>query len=104
MRPLPCRHIDCGMGLERMTAVLQNVHSTYDTDIFAPLIDEISKCTNCGKYEGLMGQADKHGRDTAYRTVADHLRALCIAISDGVRPDATGRGYVLTFVENLSNS
>ncbi|KHN79865.1 Alanine--tRNA ligase, cytoplasmic [Toxocara canis] len=93
--PLPRRHIDCGMGLERTTAIMQQVHSSYDTDLFAPLISEIAKYAKSRRYGGLVGRADTGGSDTAYRTVADHLRALCIAISDGVLPDAAGRGYVL---------
>lgn len=92
---LPRRHIDCGMGFERTAAIMQQVQSNYDSDIFSPLISEISKYTSLGGYGGRIGQADIYGRDTAYRTIADHLRALCVAISDGVRPDAAGRGYVL---------
>uniref|UniRef100_A0A915B8Z4 alanine--tRNA ligase n=2 Tax=Parascaris univalens TaxID=6257 RepID=A0A915B8Z4_PARUN len=92
---LPRRHVDCGMGFERIAAIMQEVRSNYDSDIFSPLISEISKYTNLGTYGGRIGRADIYGRDTAYRTIADHLRALCVAISDGVRPDAAGRGYVL---------
>ena len=92
------KHIDCGMGLERLVSVLQNVTSNYDTDIFKPLINAIE--TEAAKsgihpYTGKIGAEDKDFIDMAYRVVADHLRTLTIAMADGGHPSNTGRGYVL---------
>jgi alanyl-tRNA synthetase len=88
--PLPAKHVDTGMGLERVTAVMQNKNSNYDTDLFAPLIDKISKL--CGqKYTGTLDKQE----DIAFRVIADHLRCLVFAITDGCMPSNEGRGYVL---------
>ncbi|XP_014253263.1 alanine--tRNA ligase, cytoplasmic [Cimex lectularius] len=95
LRPLPKKHIDCGMGFERLVSVIQNKRSNYDTDIFKPLFDAIQKGTNAPPYQGRVGDEDKDGIDMAYRVLADHARTLTIAISDGGTPDNTGRGYVL---------
>ena len=78
------------MGLERVTAVLQNKNSNYDTDLFSPIINAISQITG-KKYAGsLDGKTD-----IAFRVVADHLRTLVFAITDGGMPSNEGRGYVL---------
>lgn len=95
LRPLPNKHIDTGMGFERLVSVLQDVRSNYDTDVFTPLFDKIQELTGARKYEGKLGKEDVDGVDTAYRVVADHVRTLVIAIVDGGVPDAVGRGYVL---------
>jgi len=88
--PLPAKHVDTGMGLERVAAVLQNKNSNYDTDLFGPIIDMISQMTS-KKYAGsLDGKTD-----IAFRVVSDHLRALVFAITDGGMPSNEGRGYVL---------
>nr|XP_056708537.1 alanine--tRNA ligase, mitochondrial [Euleptes europaea] len=95
LRQLPQRHVDTGMGLERLLTVLQSKHSNYDTDLFTPLLDAIHK--GCGKprYQGLVGEADPGGVDTAYRVVADHVRALSVCIADGVYPGMSGAELVL---------
>ena len=80
--PLPKPSIDTGMGLERITAVVQGVKSNYDTDLFIPLIAAVSK-------EAEVPQS------TSLRVIADHLRAITFLISDGVIPSNEGRGYVL---------
>lgn len=95
LRPLPNKHIDTGMGYERLVSVLQDVRSNYDTDVFTPLFDKIQELTGARKYEGKLGKDDVDGVDTAYRVVADHVRTLTIAIVDGGVPDNIGRGYVL---------
>ena len=83
---LPCKHVDTGMGFERVSAVLQGCTSNYDSDVFAPLLTAIRE--RCGlPYEGEYA--------VAMRVIADHLRALSIAIADGVLPSNEGRGYVL---------
>ena len=86
--PLPQKHIDTGMGFERLCMVLQGKRSNYDTDVFRPIIDELSMI--CG-YS--YGEDDK--RDVAMRVVADHLRAIAFAIADGQLPSNTGAGYVI---------
>ncbi|VEL19103.1 unnamed protein product [Protopolystoma xenopodis] len=95
LRPLPLKHIDTGMGLERMLSVLQNKRSNYDTDLFVPLFKAIEKGSGCRPYTGKVGDQDVDGIDMAYRVLADHARTLTIALSDGGRAQNTGRGYVL---------
>ncbi|MGE0362061.1 MAG: alanine--tRNA ligase [Vicinamibacterales bacterium] len=89
LTPLPARSIDTGMGLERITAVLQGTTSNYDTPLFTPLLDAIG---------GLAGR--RHGgtmepADVSMRVVADHIRAMTFLIADGVVPSNEWRGYVL---------
>ncbi|KAJ1677537.1 Alanine--tRNA ligase, partial [Spiromyces aspiralis] len=95
LRPLPKKHIDTGMGLERLVSILQAKRSNYDTDIFQPLFAAIQKLTNAPPYQGKVGAEDVTGIDTAYRVIADHVRTLTFAISDGGVPTNEGRGYVL---------
>ncbi|KAK6028192.1 alanine--tRNA ligase, partial [Ostertagia ostertagi] len=95
LRPLPAKHIDCGLGLERLIAVIQEKTSNYDTDMFQPIFKAIQEGTGTRPYTGKVGADDVDGIDMAYRVVADHIRTLTIALSDGGRPDNTGRGYVL---------
>ena len=85
---LPNKHIDTGMGLERLSMVLQGVSSNYDTDIFSGIIKEIEKISN-SKY----GRNEE--KDIAMRVIADHLRAVCFAIADGQLPSNNGAGYVV---------
>lgn len=87
LHELPAKHVDTGMGFERVCAVLQNKSSNYDTDIFMPLINEIVKLSGV-KYEN---EEDK----IPMRVIADHIRALTFAIADGAVPGNEGRGYVL---------
>ncbi len=87
MSPLPRPSIDTGMGLERVTSILQNKASNYDTDLFVPIIKQIEKLT--GKdYDRLEG-------GFPFRVIADHSRACLFLIADGVLPSNDGRGYVL---------
>ena len=88
LEKLPEKHVDTGMGFERLCMVLQNVNSNYDTDVFTPLIREIETITGI-KY----GSGAK--TDIAIRVVADHLRAVAFAIADGQLPGNTGAGYVI---------
>jgi alanyl-tRNA synthetase len=92
---LPARHVDTGMGLERLCSLLQGRRSNYDIDVFAPLFEAISNMSPVGPYGGLVGDDDSTLRDTAYRAVADHARTLTFALADGAVPDNEGRGYVL---------
>jgi len=95
LRPLPAKHVDTGMGFERVTSILQNVRSNYDTDVFQPIFDEIQRLSGCRSYTKKLGLEDTDSVDTAYRVIADHIRTLVIALSDGGFPGSTGRGYVL---------
>src|SRR5256886_387524 len=123
--PLPQRHVDTGMGLERITAMIQGTRnftdftgiiSNYETDIFRPIFDELEKLSG-KKYRStlpVVGQAhrlpeseagSRSGRptndpeqekiDIAFRVIADHIRTLSFAIADGIQPSNEGRGYVL---------
>lgn len=85
---LPNKHVDTGMGLERLCVVLQGKSSNYDTDLFTPIIDQLVK--NSGMQ---YGQSEKI--DIALRVIADHLRAVSFAICDGQLPSNTGAGYVI---------
>lgn len=89
LKELPAKHVDTGMGFERITAVLQGKDSNYHTDLFLPIFDKIAELTG-KQYTGGDSQVD-----VAFRVCADHLRALCASLSDGATPSNTGRGYVL---------
>ncbi|KAI9008586.1 tRNA synthetases class II (A)-domain-containing protein [Hyaloraphidium curvatum] len=95
LRPLPNKNIDTGMGLERVTSVLQGKMSNYDTDVFTGIFKRIQELTGAREYQGKVGAADVDGLDMAYRVIADHVRTLTFAISDGGVPSNEGRGYVL---------
>ncbi len=88
LEPLPNKHIDTGMGFERLCMVLQGVQSNYDTDVFTPLIEKIEKIS-----------ATAYGKDTekdiAIRVISDHVRAVAFSIADGQLPSNTGAGYVI---------
>lgn len=85
---LPAKHIDTGMGFERLAMAIQGKTSNYDTDIFQPLLQEIAGM--CGKEYGKNEE-----QDIAMRVIADHLRAIAFAIADGQLPSNTGAGYVI---------
>lgn len=95
LKSLPKKHIDCGLGLERLVSVIQNKRANYDTDFFMPIFKAIEIGTGTRPYSGKVGNEDTDGIDMAYRVLADHARTLTIALSDGGHPDNTGRGYVL---------
>jgi alanyl-tRNA synthetase len=88
---LPKRHIDTGMGFERLVSILQNVDSNYKTDLFSPLLDQI---------QSMAGHNDIERSEqlTPYRVIADHSRAAAFLIADGVVPGNTGRNYVCRMV------
>ncbi|MEP0846637.1 MAG: alanine--tRNA ligase [Phycisphaerae bacterium] len=119
LTPLPDKHVDTGMGFERVAAVIRGFETgrvgqvtNYDTDVFAPIFDAIAKVTGAAPYGGRLessvgtsallsggfidaGAREAVMRDVAYRVIADHIRTLTFAISDGALPDKEGRGYVL---------
>jgi alanyl-tRNA synthetase len=86
--PLPKKNIDTGMGLERMASVVQDVPTNFDTDLFMPII-EATEVISGEKY-----RTDKE-KDTAFKVIADHIRTVTFAVSDGALPSNEGRGYVL---------
>ena len=88
LEELPNKHIDTGMGFERLCMVLQNVQSNYDTDVFTPIIREIGTITNTS-----YGKNEK--QDIATRVISDHVRAVAFSIADGQLPSNTGAGYVI---------
>ncbi len=87
LEPLKNTHVDTGMGFERLCAILQGVHSNYDTDVFTPLINAIAKEAGVAYVDDMSGMP--------HRVIADHLRAVSFAIADGVMPSNEGRGYVI---------
>ena len=87
LHPLPEKHVDTGMGFERIVAILQGVDSNYKTDVFVPILEEISNITNRDYFD------DERG--VPHRVIADHIRCLTFAIGDGVMPSNEGRGYVI---------
>ena len=90
LEPLPMKHVDTGMGFERVAAVLQGKGSNYDSDVFQPLFDRITEITGV-RYGASMDDP----LDIAMRVIADHARTLTFALSDGAMPSNEGRGYVL---------
>ncbi|MEO5929080.1 MAG: alanine--tRNA ligase [Candidatus Kapaibacterium sp.] len=87
---LPAKHVDTGMGFERICAVMQGKESNYDTDVFMPIINEVERISGM-KYTGSLTDRPS----IAMRVLADHIRTLSFAIADGAAPGNAGRGYVL---------
>ena len=88
LTPLSSMHVDTGMGFERLAMILQGVNSSYDSDIFQPLIQLVAKKAHC-KY----GENDS--KDIAIRVISDHIRAISFAIADGQLPSNVKGGYVI---------
>ena len=86
LHPLPAQHVDTGMGLERISSIIQGVSSNYETDIFQPLIHRIAD---------LSGKRYSGEHAVPMKVIADHIRALSFTIADGALPSNEGRGYVL---------
>src|SRR5213594_1425810 len=108
--PLPAKHVDTGMGFERVTSIIQGTKgftdfanakiSNYETDIFRPIFDAIEKLSG-KRYgstlpkSGSTGDTEQIAVDVAFRVIADHIRTLSLAIADGIQPGNTDRNYVL---------
>ena len=108
--PLPARHVDTGMGFERVTSIMQGTKgfadfknakiSNYETDIFRPIFDKLERMSG-KKYAstlpkpGSAGDTEQEKVDVAFRVIADHIRTLSFAIADGIQPGNTDRNYVL---------
>jgi alanyl-tRNA synthetase len=107
LTPLPAKHVDTGMGFERLCAVLQGKHSNYDSDVWTPVFEAIQRRTGAPAYARTLpdaGGEDRTGAgsdagqimiDVSYRVIADHVRCLAFALTDGGLPSNEGRGYVL---------
>ncbi|MFN3793254.1 MAG: alanine--tRNA ligase [Chitinophagaceae bacterium] len=89
LEQLPAKHVDTGMGFERLARVIQGKQSNYDTDVFSGTIHETEKISGL-KYENTDSK-----RDVAFRVIADHIRAIAFTIADGQLPSNTGAGYVI---------
>jgi alanyl-tRNA synthetase len=94
LEKLPAQHVDTGMGFERLSMVLQGKQSTYDTDIFQPLIVELEKASG-KKYVSEKNSGEQEKINIAMRVIADHIRAISFTIADGQIPSNTGAGYVI---------
>ncbi len=86
LTPLPMKHVDTGTGLERVAAVMQSLETgkylgNYDIDLFQKIIESIEECSRQGKRYGVKSEDD-----ISFRAIADHARAMCFLIADGVRP------------------
>ena len=108
--PLPAKHVDTGMGFERVTSIIQGTKgltdfanariSNYETDVFRPIFDALEKLSGC-KYgstlpkSGSTGDNEQEKIDVAFRVIADHIRTLSFAIADGIQPGNNDRNYVL---------
>ena len=88
LKNLPKKHIDTGMGFERLCMVLQGVNSTYETDIFLQLIAKIEKTSS-------LKFGENKDNDIAFRVISDHIRAVTFSIADGQLPSNSGAGYVI---------
>ena len=100
LEPLAARHVDTGLGLERLVAVLQGKRSNYDTDLFAPLLAGVAALSpreEITSYDDIdiADEAELERRRVAMRVVADHVRTIAFAIADGVSPGNVGRSYVI---------
>ena len=108
--PLPAKHVDTGMGFERVASIIQGTKnftdfahakiSNYETDIFRPIFDEIEKMSGLSygctlPVSGSTGDTEEEKIDVAFRVIADHIRTLSFAIADGIQPGNTDRNYVL---------
>src|SRR4029079_7572146 len=89
LEPLPAKHVDTGMGFERLVRVIQNKQSNYDTDIFSGTIAEVEKISD------KKHTSSDSKQDVAFRVIADHIRAIAFPIADGQLPSNTGAGYVI---------
>jgi len=92
---LPHKHIDTGMGFERIASVIMNKSSNYDTDIFTYLFDALQENLNLAAYAGKVGADDTEKMDMTYRVIADHIRTVSFALADGAHIGNQGRDYVL---------
>ena len=90
-QPLPKRHVDTGMGFERIVSIIQGVRGNYETDLLKPLLDETQRLAG-------QGDAERAANLTPYRVIADHVRAAAFLIADGVIPGNVGRNYVCRMI------
>ncbi|MCX8080145.1 MAG: alanine--tRNA ligase [Bacteroidia bacterium] len=95
LRPLPKKHVDTGMGFERLVRVLQQKNSNYDTDVFIPIIEKIEDLSGLHYRPEDEHKPNQRIINVAIRVVADHIRTLCFSIADGQMPSHSGAGYVV---------
>ena len=94
LESLPAKHVDTGMGLERLVRVVQGKTSNYDTDVFTPLINQIATISDY-RYMAVPRSINENNANIAMRVIADHIRAVSFCIADGQMPSNTGAGYVV---------
>jgi alanyl-tRNA synthetase len=94
LEPLPQKHVDTGMGFERLVRIIQKKSSNYDSDVFTPLIQKVEQITGT-KYVSKNATPEQEKINIAIRVVVDHVRAVAFAIADGQLPSNTGAGYVI---------
>jgi len=95
LQALPAKHVDTGMGLERLVRVLQKKGSNYDTDVFQPLIQFIAKESGIAYHDDAKSSKEDRSKAVAMRVMADHIRAIAFAIADGQLPSNNKAGYVI---------
>ncbi len=94
LEPLPQKHVDTGLGFERLVRIIQKKSSNYDSDVFTPLISKVEEITKA-RYISENPNADEEKINIAIRVIVDHVRAVAFAIADGQLPSNTGAGYVI---------
>jgi len=98
LMPLPAKHVDTGLGFDRVVSVLQGVKSNYDNDLFTPIIARTQELLGRDEHDPALSAAERAARRVSYCVIADHSRAITFLVGDGVLPSNEGRGYALRMI------